>query len=107
MTASRQATPDLLRRTVPDVDDPGSHVASTLLGHAPAYRPEDVRTGTRSAALTAIDSGITTVLDFSHNSRTAAHPDAAVRALRDTGIRGAHAAMGPNSPGTPGSWVSG
>ncbi|EST31452.1 hypothetical protein M877_07025 [Streptomyces niveus NCIMB 11891] len=52
--------------------------------------------GTRLAALTAIDSGITTMLDFSHNSRTREHSDAAVEALLDTGIRGVHASMGPH-----------
>lgn len=92
----RHAWEAQLRRIMPDVDDLGSYVRSTLLGYAPAYRPEDMRTGTRLAALTAIDSGITTMLDFSHNSRTAAHSDAAVRALRDTGIRGVHAAMAPH-----------
>ncbi|MGM1065116.1 amidohydrolase family protein [Saccharothrix sp. Mg75] len=92
----RHAWEAQLRRVMPDVDDLGAYVTETLLGYAPAYRPEDMYTGTKLAALTAIDSGITTMLDFSHNSRTAAHSDAAVRALRDTGVRGVHAAMGPH-----------
>ncbi|MFD0526979.1 hypothetical protein ACFQ1I_06440 [Kitasatospora arboriphila] len=33
---------------------------------------------------------------FSHNSRSAAHSDAAVQALVDTGIRGVHAATAPH-----------
>ena len=69
---------------------------STLAGYATVYRPEDMYVGTRLAALTAIDSGITTMLDFSHNSRTREHSDAAIEALRDTGIRGVHASMGPH-----------
>ncbi|GAA4900644.1 hypothetical protein [Streptomonospora salina] len=44
--------------------------------------------GTRLAALAALDAGITTMPDFSHNSRTSAHSDAAIRALADPGIRG-------------------
>ncbi|MGW7001601.1 amidohydrolase family protein [Streptomyces sp. NPDC054933] len=76
-----------------DVDDLGAYVTATLLGYAPVYRPEDMYTGTKLAAL---DSGITTMLDFSHNSRTPAHSDAAVQALVDSGIRGVHAAMGPH-----------
>ncbi|WP_405758901.1 MULTISPECIES: amidohydrolase family protein [unclassified Streptomyces] len=92
----RHAWQAQLRRIMPDVDDLGGYVRSTLAGHATVYRPEDMYTGTRLAALTAIDSGITTMLDFSHNSRTREHSDAAVRALRDTGIRGVHASMGPH-----------
>ncbi|MGW6408445.1 amidohydrolase family protein [Streptomyces vinaceus] len=92
----RHAWQAQLRRIMPDVDDLGGYVMSTLAGHATVYRPEDMYVGTRLAALTAIDSGITTMLDFSHNSRTRAHSDAAIRALLDTGIRGVHASMGPH-----------
>ncbi|MER6910387.1 amidohydrolase family protein [Streptomyces sp. NPDC000594] len=92
----RHAWQAQLRRVMPDVDDLGTYVRATLLGHAPRYRPHDMYIGTRLAALTALDAGITTMLDFSHNSRTAAHSDSAVRALLDTGIRGVHAAMGPH-----------
>ncbi|MDN3250401.1 MULTISPECIES: amidohydrolase family protein [unclassified Streptomyces] len=92
----RHAWEAQLRRIMPDVDDLGAYVMSTLAGYATVYRPEDMYTGTKLAALTAIDSGITTMLDFSHNSRTPEHSDAAVEALRDTGIRGVHASMGPH-----------
>lgn len=92
----RHAWETQLRRIMPDVDDLGAYVTSTLAGYATVYRPEDMYTGTRLAALTALDSGITTLLDFSHNSRTPEHSDAAVEALRDTGIRGVHASMGPH-----------
>ncbi|MEU1624917.1 hypothetical protein ABZ746_06115 [Streptomyces sp. NPDC020096] len=79
-----------------DVDALGAYVIATLLGYAPVYRPEDMYTGTKLTALTALDSGITTMRDFSHNSRTPAHSDAAVQALVGTGMRGVHAAMGPH-----------
>ncbi|MFE2042831.1 amidohydrolase family protein [Streptomyces sp. NPDC059477] len=92
----RHAWEAQLRRIMPDVDDLGGYVMATLAGYATVYRPEDMYIGTRLAALTAIDSGITTMLDFSHNSRTREHSDAAVEALRDTGIRGVHASMGPH-----------
>ncbi|MGV9573858.1 amidohydrolase family protein, partial [Streptomyces nigra] len=94
--AHRHAWETQLRRIMPDVDDLGGYVMSTLAGYATVYRPDDLYVGTRLAALTAIDSGITTMLDFSHNSRTPEHSDAAVEALRDTGIRGVHASMGPH-----------
>ncbi|WP_405989522.1 amidohydrolase family protein [Streptomyces sp. NBC_00986] len=92
----RHAWEAQLRRIMPDVDDLGGYVMTTLAGYATVYRPEDMYIGTRLAALTALDSGITTVLDFSHNSRTREHSDAAIEALRDTGIRGVHASMGPH-----------
>ncbi|MFF2643226.1 amidohydrolase family protein [Streptomyces niveus] len=92
----RHAWEAQLRRVMPDVDDLGGYVTTTLAGYATVYRPEDMYVGTRLAALTAIDSGITTMLDFSHNSRTREHSDAAVEALLGTGIRGVHASMGPH-----------
>ncbi|MCX4625597.1 amidohydrolase family protein [Streptomyces sp. NBC_01443] len=92
----RHAWQSQLRRIMPDVDDLAGYVMTTLAGYATVYRPEDMYIGTRLAALTAIDSGITTMLDFSHNSRTREHSDAAIQALIGTGIRGVHASMGPH-----------
>ena len=92
----RHAWETQLRRIMPDVDDLGAYVMSTLARSAPIYRPHDMYVGTKLAALTAIDSGITCMLDFSHNSRTPEHSDAAIEALVDTGIRGVHASMGPH-----------
>lgn len=92
------------RRTIPDVDDLGGYLRSTLMQVAPAYTPDDVYVGTRLAALSALDGGITTMLDFSHNSRTAAHSDAAITALIDSGIRGVHASMAPHFGDWDGQW---
>ncbi|GAA3970667.1 amidohydrolase family protein [Actinomadura viridis] len=100
----RHAWEAQLRRIMPDVDDLGAYVTSTLAGIAPAYTPHDVYVGTRLAALTALDSGITTLLDFSHNSRTRAHSDRAIQALIDTGIRGVHASMRPHFGDWDGQW---
>jgi cytosine/adenosine deaminase-related metal-dependent hydrolase len=58
---------------------------------APGYRPEDVYAGNRVSALGAINAGITTVLDWSHISNTPAHSDAAIAALKETGIRAVYA----------------
>ncbi|MFB4317212.1 amidohydrolase family protein [Actinomadura sp. 21ATH] len=100
----RHAWEAQLRRIMPDVDDLGDYVTSTLAGLAPAYTPHDVYVGTRLAALTALDGGITTLLDFSHNSRSAAHSDSAIQALADTGIRGVHASMRPHFGDWDGQW---
>ena len=100
----RHAWQAQMRRTIPDVDDLAGYLQSTLMHLAPAYAPEDVYVGTRLAALTALDGGITTMLDFSHNSRTTAHSDAAITALIDSGIRGVHASMGPHFGDWDGQW---
>lgn len=83
-----------LRRLIPNGDLAGYVVVThVLLG--PLYRPEDMYVGNLISALGAIDSGVTCVMDFSHNSRSAAHSDAAVKALADSGIRAVHASCGP------------
>ena len=48
-------------------------------------------------ALGCIDAGITCIVDNSHNSRSAAHSDAAVQALIDSGIRASHASGAPQT----------
>ena len=92
----RHAWQAQMRRTIPDVDDLIGYVVSTLATVAPVYGPDDMYVGTHLAALTALDCGITCMLDFSHNSRTAEHSEAAIRALMDSGIRGIHASMSPH-----------
>ena len=47
--------------------------------------------------LGCIDAGVTCVIDNSHNSRSAAHSDAAVEALFDSGIRAVHASGQPGA----------
>ncbi|WP_405817419.1 amidohydrolase family protein [Streptomyces sp. NBC_00838] len=92
----RHAWQAQMRRTIPDVDDLVGYLQSTLVRVAPLYEPHDMYVGTRLAALTALDGGITTMLDFSHNSRTREHSDAAITGLLDAGIRGVHASMSPH-----------
>ncbi|GAB3958372.1 amidohydrolase family protein [Streptomyces sparsus] len=92
----RHAWQSQMRRTIPDVDDLAGYLQSTLMRTAPLYEPHDMYVGTRLAALTALDGGITTMLDFSHNSRTREHSDAAITALQEAGIRGVHASMAPH-----------
>ncbi|ARJ06721.1 TRZ/ATZ family hydrolase [Cnuibacter physcomitrellae] len=51
------------------------------------FRPEDTYVSNYLGGLEALDSGITTLVDWSHNLRTSEHADAAVKALEDTGMR--------------------
>ncbi len=86
------------RRIIPDglIND---YMATTHQGFAPFYRPHDMYVGNLMTALGCIDAGITCVIDNSHNSRSAAHSDAAIEALFDSGIRAVHAS-GPPQFGT-------
>jgi 5-methylthioadenosine/S-adenosylhomocysteine deaminase len=51
------------------------------------YTPEDNYVGNYLGALEALDAGITTLYDWSHNNNSPEHSDAAVRGLMDAGIR--------------------
>ena len=53
-----------------------------------AFGPEDVYAGNFAGALEALDSGVTTLLDFSHCLNSPDHADEAVRGLREAGVRG-------------------
>jgi len=85
-----------LRRLAVDADL-AQYLAITHDGIARHYRPEDMYVGDRVALTGAIDSGFTTVLDLSHNTRSKAHADAVLQAYRDTGIRAVHASAPPNA----------
>jgi 5-methylthioadenosine/S-adenosylhomocysteine deaminase len=65
------------------------------------YRPEDVYVGDLLSAWGALNAGITTLLDWSHISNTPEHSDAAIRGLRESGIRAVYAygtgAAGPRN----------
>lgn len=59
-----------------------------ILGkYGPNYRADHVYIGDLVSALSALDGGVTTVVDWSHIQNTPAHTDAAIRALQEAGIR--------------------
>jgi 5-methylthioadenosine/S-adenosylhomocysteine deaminase len=66
-----------------------------------AYRPEDAYIGDLVTALGAINAGVTTMLDWSHIGNSPEHTDAAIRGLKESGIRGVYAfgggASGPSN----------
>jgi cytosine/adenosine deaminase-related metal-dependent hydrolase len=51
------------------------------------YSPEDMYAANLIAMLDALDSGITTLVDWSHNNNTPEHADAAIQGVLDAGIR--------------------
>ena len=76
-----------LRHRLGDMDF-ASYGCAMLRGLGPLYRPEDVHIGNLLGATAALEAGTTTMLDWSHALNTPAHADAAIDALRSSGIRG-------------------
>ena len=95
----RHSWQNQFRRLIVDADLP-TYMATTHGGMALHYRPQDMYVGDLVTMLGAIDSGVTSILDFSHNTRTAAHSDAVFKAYQETGIRAVHASAPPNA----GAW---
>ncbi|MFE4002074.1 amidohydrolase family protein [Nocardioides sp. YIM B13467] len=91
-----------LRGSAPTLDF-GSYLGYTAFGYGPLYRPHDSYVGNLITSLVALDSGITTIIDNSHNSLTPDHSSAAVEGLRDAGIRAVHAVGAPVA-GPPENW---
>lgn len=57
------------------------------LEHGKKFRPEDIYAGNLLSAVEAIDSGVTTSVDWSHGLSTVDHADAAVDALQEVAGR--------------------
>lgn len=74
----------------------------THAGLATHYRPADIYWGTFSGAKNQINCGTTTLADWCHNNPTPAHTDAAVDALRDSGIRATYFHGSPKPDPKPG-----
>ena len=90
----RHAWQGQIRRFLADADLT-EYMNTMHFGMAHHYLPEDMYAGSLVTGLGAIDAGITTVMDFSHNTRTAAHSDAAIAGWIDSGLRAVHASAAP------------
>jgi cytosine/adenosine deaminase-related metal-dependent hydrolase len=88
-----------IRSIAPDISF-GGYLERVLGGLAPRYRAQDVYTGNLAGALECLNSGITTLLDWSHIQLTPAHTEATVEALRASGIRAVlgYCYGGPDGP---------
>lgn len=83
--------------------DPQIYFAEMLGARGAGYRAEDVHVGTLLGAVSALDGGITTMLDWSHVQNSPEHADAAILGLREAGIRGVFAHGWPLVDGA--SWM--
>ena len=70
-----------------DIAQLGYFPVTAKLG--PHYQPEDSYRSVRLGLAEALSAGITTTHNWSHNTRSPAHADAEIRAMRDVGIRAA------------------
>ena len=79
-----------LRNILPDglLSDYGRDITGSARS---VYRPEDAYVGDLVTALGAINAGVTTMLDWSHIGNSPEHTDAAIRGLRESGIRAVYA----------------
>ncbi|MFJ4782307.1 amidohydrolase family protein [Streptomyces sp. NPDC088794] len=79
-----------IRGVAPDatLDDYFVDILDTF---APLYTPEDVYAANLAGTLECLNAGITTLVDWSHINNTPEHPDAAIEALSETGIRAQYA----------------
>jgi 5-methylthioadenosine/S-adenosylhomocysteine deaminase len=65
----------------------GHYMTGIHNGLSQYFRPQDTYAGNLLGTLEALDSGITTLLDWSHNLATPEHADAAVEALIESRAR--------------------
>lgn len=83
-----------LRSLILNYDNLGQYLERVLVRLAPRFRPEDVHISTLAGALECLDAGVTTVQDYSL-LYSVEHGEAAVEALRATGIRALYGAGYP------------
>jgi cytosine/adenosine deaminase-related metal-dependent hydrolase len=65
----------------------GHYMIGLHAGLSKFFRPEDTYIGNLLGTIEALNSGITTLLDWSHNLATPEHADAAIEGLIDSGSR--------------------
>ena len=91
--AHRHSWQAVFRRAIANADFQAySDFANALI---PAIRPEDVYIAHLLSDLGALHAGITSLLDYSHVTKTAEIADAAVRGHLDSGLRAVYAYAAP------------
>jgi cytosine/adenosine deaminase-related metal-dependent hydrolase len=85
-----------IRTSAPDYTL-GAYFGAILDKFAPKYRPDDVYAANLWGSLECLNAGITTLVDWSHIMNTPEHADAAIKGLRDAGLRSVFAFGFPNT----------
>jgi 5-methylthioadenosine/S-adenosylhomocysteine deaminase len=96
---------------MPGCVDTHSHVWNALLKNLPRtsaeyfqlkdvfgkhHTPLDYYRANRLFLTEALNAGITTVINYAHNTQSPAHVDEEIRAMRESGLRGRYAYSGPD-----------
>jgi 5-methylthioadenosine/S-adenosylhomocysteine deaminase len=96
---------------MPGFVDAHSHVWNALLKNMPRsgaeyfrlkdvfgkhHTPIDYYRANRLFLTEALNAGITTVINYAHNTQSPAHVDEEIRAMRESGLRGRYAYGGPD-----------
>jgi 5-methylthioadenosine/S-adenosylhomocysteine deaminase len=79
------------------------YFATVIFGISPRLTPDDVFLGNLLSAYESLDSGITTILDWSHGTNTHEHALSAIEGLQQSGTRAVFAYGQPASDTSPGS----
>ena len=80
----------------------GDYFGQVLLTVSPKLTTDDVYLGCLLGAYEALNTGVTTVLDWNHGTNTLDHALSAVTALRDSGIRALFGYSSPAADSAPG-----
>ena len=78
------------------------YMARMHRGMAPLFKPEDIHIANLMGALTNLNSGVTTLVDWCHNNPTPMHTDAAIDGLEQSGIRAVFLHGSPKPDARPG-----
>lgn len=92
----RHTWQSLLRNIAPDWTL-GQYFAGVRGVMGKLYSPEDIYVANYVGALDALDAGITTLYDWSHNNNSPEHSDATVKGLHDSGVRSIYGYGNSNS----------
>lgn len=79
------------------------YFGAALFGVSPRLTPDDVFLGNLLSAYEALESGVTTVLDWSHGTNTHEHALSAIEGLQQSGARAVFAYGAPASNPSPDS----
>jgi 5-methylthioadenosine/S-adenosylhomocysteine deaminase len=90
INAHQHAWLGLLRGLMPNVDAIADYMVAIPQTLGRFYTAGDSGLATRLTALSSLDSGVTSLLDACHNTRSPAHSDAAISAFEATGLRVLH-----------------
>jgi cytosine/adenosine deaminase-related metal-dependent hydrolase len=80
----------VMRRMMPNVNDLFAYIDVVAEKVGAHYRPRDMYLSTKLTAVASLDAGVTTIIDACHSARSPEHTDAALEALKDSGIRALH-----------------